>query len=155
MYQKLVSHRRDKKIITQGTGYYGIKTGNRPILDFKAVSPIFERKKVGADVYVMGFHSYEDWEAKIIKTVIESFFVAIHNGTLIAKVGKTALNKTSLPDQIKKHYAEPDPHFFADAYYEALTSEDADCFVEEDLFGMGKVTLRILEKKEFSSVRPV
>jgi hypothetical protein len=40
-----VSHRRAKKIITQGTGYFGNKSGNRPLLDFKAVSPIFERKK--------------------------------------------------------------------------------------------------------------
>lgn len=49
---KLVSHRRDKKIITQGTGYFGNKNGNQPLLDFERVSPIFERKKVGADVYV-------------------------------------------------------------------------------------------------------
>ena len=146
---KLVSHRRDKKIITQGTGYFGNRSGNRPLLDFNAVSPIFERKKVGADVYVMGFHPYDDWEAKIIKTVIESFFVAIHHGTLIVKVGKTTLNKTSLPDQIKKHYAGPDPAYFADAYYQVLTSEDTERFMEEDFEGMGKVTLRILENKEF------
>ena len=146
---KLVSHRRDKKVITQGTGYYGNKNGNQPLLDFARVSPIFERKKVGADVYVMGFHPYEDWEAKIIKTVIESFFVAIHHGTLIVKVGKTTLNKTSLPDQIKKHYGEPDPAYFADAYYKVLTSDDAEHFVEPDFEGMGKVTLSILENKDF------
>jgi hypothetical protein len=145
---KLVSHRRDK-IVTQGTGYFGNKSGNKPLLDFSRVSPIFERKKVGADIYVMGFHPYEDWEAKIIKTVIESFFVAIHNGTLIVKVGKTTLNKTSLPDQIKKHYAEPDPAFFADAYYKVLTSEDTEHFEEPDFEGMGKVKLSILENKDF------
>ncbi len=97
----------------------------------------------------MGFHPFEDWEAKIIKTVIESFFVAIHYGTLIVKVGKTTLNKTSLPDQIKKHYAEPDPVFFADAYYKVLTSDDTEHFVEPDFEGMGKVTLSILENKDF------
>ncbi|WP_433974967.1 hypothetical protein [Tunturiibacter lichenicola] len=53
----------------------------------------------------MGFHEFQNWEAQIIKTVIESFFVAIHQGKLIARVGRTTLNKTSLPDQIKKHYA--------------------------------------------------
>jgi hypothetical protein len=146
---KLVSFRRDKKIITQGTGYYGNVNGNRPLLDFKKVSPIFERKRVGADVYVMGFHPYDDWESQIIKTVIESFFVAIHYGTLVVKVGKTTLNKTSLPDQIKKHYAEPDPAFFADAYYKVLISDDTEHFVEPDFEGMGKVTLSILENKDF------
>jgi hypothetical protein len=146
---KLVSHRRDKKIITQGTGYFGNKNGNQPLLNFERVSPIFERKKIGADVFVMGFHPYEEWEAKIIKTVIESFFVAIHNGTLIVKVGKTMLNKTSLPDQIKKHYAEPDPAFFADAYYKVLTSDDTQHFDEPDFEGMGKIKLSILENKDF------
>lgn len=146
---KLVSHRRDKKIITQGTGYFGNKLGNRPLLDFSKVSPIFERKKVGADVYVMGFHPFEDWEAKIIKTVIESFFVAIHHGTLIVKVGKTTINKTSLPDQIKKHYKEPDPTYFADSYYKVLTSEETEHFEEPDFEGMGKVMLSILENKDF------
>jgi hypothetical protein len=146
---KLVSHRRDRKIITQGTGYFGDTRGNRPLLDFRAVAQIFARSKIGADVYVMGFHPFDDWEAKIIKTVIESFFVAIHHSTLIVKIGKTTLNKTSLPDQIKKYYAEPDPTFFADAYYEVLTNDETEQFVEEDFEGMGKVTLRILEKKEF------
>jgi hypothetical protein len=146
---KLVSHRRDRTIITQGTGYFGNKNGNQPLLNFERVSPIFERKKVGADVYVMGFHPYEEWEAKIIKTVIESFFVAIHNGTLIVKVGRNTLNKTSLPDHIKKHYAESDPAFFADAYYKVLTSEDTQHFDEPDFEGMGQIKLSILEQKDF------
>ncbi len=145
---KLVTHFREKKVRTQGTGYFGIKAGNVPLPDFKSVQ-VFERKRVGADVYVMGFHGYPDWEAQIIKTVIESFFVAIHKGKLIVKVGKTTLNKTSLPDQIKKHYGEPDSNFYADAYYQALTSDDALEFIEDDFLGMGKVSLRLLENKEF------
>lgn len=149
---KLVTHLRDdasgKKIRTQGTGYYGVRLGNSPLSDFK-VAPQFERRKIGADIYVMGFHDFPNWEAQIIKTVIESFFVAIHQGKLIAKVGRTTLNKTSLPDQIKKHYAVPDTNYYADAYYQTLTSDDALEFTEEDFLGKGKITLRLLENKEF------
>jgi hypothetical protein len=145
---KLVSHLRAGKV-TQGTGYYGLRHGNRPILDFGAMSPIFERRRTGADVYVMGFHPYTDWEPKIIKSVIESFFVAIHNGTLVVKVGKTTLNALSLPDQIKKHYVEPDPHYFADAYYAALTNDESTVYSEDDFLGYGAITLRILENKAF------
>jgi hypothetical protein len=148
---KLVTHLREdanqKKIRTQGTGYYGIRIGNSPLPDFKA--PQFERVKIGADIYVMGFHDFPNWEAQIIKTVIESFFVAIHQGKLIAKVGKTTLNKTSLHDQIKKHYAVPDTNYYADAYYQTLISDDALQFTEENFLGMGKVTLRLLENKDF------
>ena len=145
---KLVSFKIDKKV-TQGTGYYGIKLGNKPILDFSAISPLFERKRTGADLYVMGFHAFPDWEDRIIKSVIESFFVAIHNGRLIVKVGKTTLNSTNLPDHIRKHYAEPDPQFFADEYYEALISEESSVDTEEDFRGLGQIKLRVLENKDF------
>ena len=145
---KLPSHKREK-LITQGTGYYGNKVGNKPVLDFSKLSLIFERKKTGADVYVMGFHEFLDWEANVIKAVIESFFVAIHNGQLIVKVGKTTLNRTSLPSHIKKHYGEPDPHFFADEYYHALTSDEADEFSEEDFLGYGKIRFCVLQNKSF------
>jgi hypothetical protein len=93
---KLVSHKRDRTTTTQGTGYFGVKTGNKPMLDFDSLPSLFERKKTGADVYIMGFHDSPDWEARIIKSVIESFFVAIHTGRLIIKVGKTTVNDTSL-----------------------------------------------------------
>lgn len=145
---KLPSH-KSGKFVTQGTGYYGNRVGNRPLLDFGKVPPIFERKKTGADVYVMGFHSFPDWEDGVVKAVIESFFVAIHNGQLIVKVGKTSLNKTNLPSQIKKHYGETDPHFFADQYYSALISDDAAEFVEDDFMGYGRIRLRLLEDKSF------
>ncbi len=145
---KLPSHKREK-LITQGTGYYGNKVGNKPLPDFSKLSPIFERKKTGADVYVMGFHPFPEWEDNVIKSVIESFFVAIHNGQLIVKVGKTSLNRTSLPSHIKKHYTEPDPHFFADEYYSALTSDEAAEFTEDDFLGYGKIRLRVLENKLF------
>lgn len=135
--------------VTQGTGYYGIKAGNRPIFDFGDAPSMLERKRVGADLYVMGFHDYPDWEARIVKSVIESFFVAIHKGRLIVKVGKTTLNSLSLPDMIRKHYAEPDPKYFADEYYEVLIREDATVHSEENLCGWGAIKLRVLENKDF------
>ena len=140
---------KSEGLITQGTGYYGNKKGNKPLLEFSRLSPIFERDKTGADVYVMGFHPFPDWEAGVIKSVIESFFVAIHNGQLIVKVEKTTLNRTSLPSHIKKHYAEPDSHFFADEYYRALVSEEAAEFSEDDFLGYGKIRLQVLEDKTF------
>ncbi len=99
---KLVSHLTPAKKTTQGPGYFGVKKGNKPVLAFDGVAQLFERKRVGADVYIMGFHDFPDWESKIIKSVIESFFLAIHEETLIVKIGKTTLNKLSLPAQIEK-----------------------------------------------------
>jgi hypothetical protein len=146
---KLVSHKRDRTITTQGTGYFGVKVGNKPMLDFESLPSLFERKKTGADVYIMGFHEFPDWEARIIKSVIESFFVAIHTGRLIVKVGKTTVNDTSLLKLIAKHYAEPDPQFLADEYYQALTSEGVVTHSEADFCGYGPIKLTLFEHKDF------
>ena len=81
---KLVSHKSDGSV-TQGTGYFGVKKINGPIDSFDSLSATFQRKRAGADIYIMGFHEFEDWESNVIKSVIESFFVAIyHHG-----IGKT------------------------------------------------------------------
>ena len=145
---KLVSYKLGKEV-TQGTGYFGVRNGNKPLLNFGAV-PLFERKRTGADIYVVGFHHYPDWEARVIKSVIESFFVAIHFGRLIVKVGKTVVNSTNLRDHIHKHYAEPEPHYFADEYYEALTNEeDAVIYSDDDFWRQGAIKLCVLENKNF------
>lgn len=145
---KLVSHKKDRAT-TQGTGYFGTRAGNKPMLDFAALPGLFARKKTGADVYIMGFHDFDDWDARIIKSVIESFFVAIHTGRLIVKVGKTTVNDTSLSKLIAKHYAEPDANFFADEYYQALTSEGVVVHTEADFAGYGPIKLTLLEHKDF------
>ncbi len=146
---RLVTHRRDRNVTTTGTGYFGIKTGNRPVLGFDSVPPFFDRKKVGADIYIMGFHDFPDWEARIIKSVIESFFLAIYNGKLIVRVGKTTVNDTSLAKLIAKHYTEEDSAFFADEYYQALTSEGVVVHTEADFCGYGPIKLTLLENKNF------
>lgn len=145
---KLVTHKNSGDT-TQGTGYFGIKNGNRPLLDFDSVPTFFERNKTGADVYIMGFHDFQDWEARVIKSVIESFFLAIHNGRLIVKVGKTTVNDTSLPKLIAKYYAEPDSTFLADEYYKAITSEGVVVHTEADFNGYGQIHLTLLENKDF------
>ncbi len=145
---KLVSYKKERQV-TQGTGYFGVRSGNKPIRDFSQIPKLFERKRTGADLYVMGFHPFPDWEMRVIKSVIESFFVAIHESRLIAKVGRTTLNKLTLPEQIRKHYAEPDPHYFADEYFQVLISDESTVYSENDFCGFGGIRLRILENKNF------
>ena len=145
---KLITH-KIAGATTQGTGYFGVKKGNRPMLDFEALPSLFERKKAGADVYIMGFHYFEDWEARIIRSVIESFFLAIHSGRLIVKVGNSTVNDTSLSKLIAKYYADQDPSFVADEYYRALTSEGVVIHTETDFGGYGPIKLTLLENKDF------
>ncbi len=145
---KLVSHKLDGEV-TQGTGYWGVKKANGPVADFASLAPTFQRKRAGADIYIMGFHDFDDWEANVIKSVIESFFVAIYQGKLIVKVGSITVNDTSLAKLLEKYYAEPDGRFYADEYYRVLTSKDATVHTEPNFLDYGEIELRILENKDF------
>ncbi len=146
---KLVSHRREDGKIAQGTGYWGIKEGSEPKPDFSKLAAVFERVQTGADLYVAGFHEFDSWEADVVKSVLESFFMAVWKKKLQVKVGRTTVNASSLAKLIAKHYAEPEPRFFADEYYNVLTSEESIVFEEPDFMGYGAVRLQLLEGKDF------
>ncbi len=151
---KLVTHLNGKDESTQGTGYFGIRSKNTPISDPSLVGKIFRRTRIGTDVFVLGFLREQDWADEIVKGVIESFFVSIHEGRFLARVGGISVNQNSLSDLIEK-YARDDPGWPARAYYEALTSEEASLFSEHDfgrlgeLEGLGRIELRLLAGKDY------
>ncbi len=150
---KLVTHFNGKGEATQGTGYFGIRSKNAPISD-SSFDKIFRRSKVGTDVFILGFLRDQDWADEIIKGLIESFFVSIHEGRLLVRVGPVSINQNSLPGLIEK-YASDDRDWAARAYYEALTSEEASFFHDDDfgslyeLQGLGRIELRLLAGKDY------
>lgn len=145
---KLVTHKNTKKATTQGTGYYGNTDKNQPITKSGQVPPAFRRTQIGTDIYILGFLRNSRWEEEVAKSIIDSFFVAIHEGKLVVKVKDILINASSLPGLVTKYQA--DPSFAATAYYNALTSEDASLFPEEDFAGLGRIELRVVTGKELS-----
>jgi hypothetical protein len=148
---KLVTHENGKGQKTQGNWYYGEKTRNQPILRASDVDSMFKRTKVGTDVFIMGFPKIPDWADQIAKALIDSFFVAIFDGRLVARVGTLLINKESLPELIAK-FSKDNPGFAAAAYFEAMTSDDAEnahTFQVDDFEGLGSVELRVLTNKTF------
>ena len=144
---KLVTHSASKKK-TQGTGYYGVKARNQPIIRPSDVDAVFKRKRVGTDVFIMGFPRTPDWVDEIAKALINSFFVAIYEERLIARVGKVLINKEHLQELVLK-YEKSDRTFAAASYFQAMTSEEAHVFTEDDFEGLGRVELRVVTGKTF------
>ena len=142
---KLVTHYDVNGQPTQGTGYYGIKEFNKPIIGMSAIDDFFKRTDVGTDVYIYGFNETPDWETRIVLALIESFFVAIHHNKLIVQVGSTRIDSQTLPILVDKH-AESDK-LLAGKYYHALTSEKAAHFTDFD--DKGSCELFILKEKHY------
>lgn len=145
---KLVTHKNEKGETTQGTGYYGVKKRNQPIFDYSKVDKFFYRNKIGTDIFIMGFNKGDNWELRIIKSVLENFFVAIKEERLVVKVENTVINSASLPDLLDK-YINSDDNCLSGKYYNALVSPEKHYFYEEDFEGFGRIELYILPERDY------
>ena len=145
---KLVTHAAADQETTQGTGYYGKASKNEPITELDEVEAIFRRSQVGTDLYILGFLQAADWEEQVVKGLVESFFVSIHRGMLVARVGSTLVNQASLPALVE-NYSRADRSWLPGFYYRALTSEETRVFIEEDFEGLGRIELRAMTGPDF------
>ncbi len=145
---KLMTHTNAKDEETRGTGFYGGINKNEPIFDFEKVHPFFHRSQCGTDLFIFGFNESKEWESEIIKSVIENYLVAIHEGQLIAKVGSVMINASKLPELLKTYF-EDEQELLAPQFYKSLVSPDTNHF-SEDLDGLGKVDLYVFPERNFA-----
>ncbi|WP_274649016.1 hypothetical protein [Paenibacillus humicola] len=144
---KLVTHLSEQEEPTQGTGYFGVVEKNRPILNTADVNEIFKRSDVGTDIFIAGFNEKSGWEEKIIKSVLENFFIAISNDKLIVKVGEITINAHTLSGLLDK-YTKDDPECLSYQYYEAYTLSNRYHFKENNFSGLGEIDLFVLPGKD-------
>jgi hypothetical protein len=145
---KLITHLDSEGNPRQGTGFYGETKFLQPLKDLSKISLYFQRSEIGTDVFIAGFKETENWEHEIIKSVLENFFVAIHEGKLEVVVGDKQIKADSLHSFIE-NYIKDDPEYNAEKYYEALTSNESKCFIVDNFEGLGEVQLFLLNKNNF------
>lgn len=151
---KLITHKNKQGKKTQGTGYYGNVDRNRPILNENNIDKFYQRDDIGTDIYVFGFKHEDNWDHKIISSIIEHFFMAVEKKQLIIKVEKTEINKRDLSRLIEE-YIKKDDELLADYYYRAVTSDDHYYFEENRFMGLGHLKMYILPIKDFPKRRRV
>ncbi len=144
---KLVTHKNDKGETTQGTGFYGLQEKNAPILDTDLIPEMFKRTRTGTDLFIFGFSADSDWEKKIIQSVLESFFIAIHQEKLKVVVGSTLITKANLGELITKYFEDKNSN--CPVFYEAYASGEA-VFKENNSFeSLGRIELHVLRGSNF------
>lgn len=144
----------------EGEGYYGEGERNSPIFNQLDLDPNFRRgRSIGTDIYIIGFIEQEDWAESIIYSVIDSFLIAIYNGTLEVKVGDTKIDKSSLDDIVKNKldYSKSGRNRNSLEFYKVLTSEETvvKTFSLNTSGGsdLGKFEVHLLVDNEFTSRR--
>lgn len=115
---KFISFDNDDETTAQGVGYLGSK--NKEPIREQYLFGFDERTKTGTDLLIIGFNQ-EDWEKRIIKSLIENFMLAIHKNMLYIRVGDKVLSKETMKDiidsysgkdydQIKNYYSVLEKH---------------------------------------------
>jgi hypothetical protein len=145
----LTSFKNKKGDTTQGTGFYGGEK-NTPIKHQFSLEPGFERKRndCGTDIFIIGFYSDEDWEEKMIASILDGFLYAIHTENLIVKIEDKMICKDTLSGLTVTYKPYLEEH--ADEYYQTLIEDEKLSPVyEDDIDKLGKVTLRLMIKPEY------
>jgi len=146
---RLVTHAAANGEETRGTGYFGVVERNRPILTRSKIPAFLVRKSIGTNILVAGFKRPSQWEAEIVRAVVDSFFYAVMHEKLVVRAGGMTINHASLPSIIEASYKDQKTTSNTPAYLEALTSSDAKEFIEPDFDGLGRISLKILSGKNF------
>lgn len=144
---KLVTHLNELKEPTQGTGYYGQVEKNDPVLQEEHISEFFRRDEVGTDIFIAGFNAEVDWEKKVIRSVVENFFIAILDQKLIVKVEGIEINAETLP-AIMEQYTKGETDCLSYQYYEAYTLSNTFKFTKADFEGLGEIRMYVLPNKD-------
>ena len=139
---KLVTHIDKDGKQTQGTGYFGEKHELRPIFDLDKFDKFFTRRRYGTDIFIPGFVFGDDWEERIVHSVLKNFFVSILDEKLIVEVGDTRIDSTSIHDLMHKMEADLN-HTPTIGFYKAIVDQNSHVFFDDDFMGMGRVELHI------------
>lgn len=146
---RLVTHKAASGEETRGTGYFGVREKNRPILMRSQIPAFLTRKNIGTNILITGFRRSDQWEAEIVRAVVDSFFYAVMHEKLVVRAGGTVINHGSLPSIVENSYKDQKTAGNTPAYLEALTSSDAREFINPDFEGLGQISLKIISGKNF------
>lgn len=123
---RLVTHNFEESE-RRGTGFFGIN-GHISVRDKSRIPKEFSRESRGTDVYILGYSSWnDDWRQELAKSILENFWMAIHDGNLVAKLVDEAseliLDASTLADNLKK-YSPEDAYFYYSAVIKPTRSEE-------------------------------
>jgi len=144
---RLVTHKSAEGSETRGTGYFGTKEKNRPILNRAQIPSFLVRKVVGTNILISGFKGSEQWESEIVRAVVDSFFYAVWDEKLVVRAGRTVINRGSLLSIVANLNSDPRQPSLTPAYLEALTSSDSQEFINKDFEGLGQISLKLISGK--------
>lgn len=120
---RLVSFIDENNEWTTGMGYYSDDTSFKAMNELATFDDKYVRNESGTDIYILGMHTTDDFQNRLIKSVLLDFLVSLVKGRLIVKVQNEHISKDTLLNYISKlNPYESDEIKDLLEYYQLLTS---------------------------------
>lgn len=100
---QLVSHMDNDKDIKRGSGSYGLPNQSS-IRNREQIDEHMLRKEKGLDIFVMGYKLEENWQEKLLKSVLRNFWPAIHDNELVVVIDGEHLNYQNLEEKLTHYF---------------------------------------------------
>ena len=136
----------DADPIRRSVGYFGETNGNSAVPHMADLDRLYNRCKIGTDLFVPGFRfaidGKNDWVNQMIGEILENFLMAIEYKNLVVSIEGQDITRDSVRYAIARNQK-----YAKDAYYfNKILMAEPSKIVDEDynFHGMGQLRLRLL-----------
>ena len=160
----LMTHRMNNRRLG-AVGYYDSKNGY-PICDRSEIPTTLIRNEQGTDISIIGLSKDENYVEKMVKSVLNSFWLAIYNKKLEVFIEEIAINKNTLdllmeeyfPDDLtdrsndqNSELANPKSYYYSVRYFDPKRKDSEFKMFEEQLKNLGRCQLFVYRKDGLSN----
>jgi hypothetical protein len=161
----LMSH-QDKGRLFTNSAYWGFKEKFEPVNDSTDDLPAWlpremdatdPTKYLGTSIYVPGFKYRKDWDKIIAAYIVQNFFKAISDNTLVVEVGSYHIDSKTIDDifddreiveSIEDFPNQPEAFTYSKYFHQCMRSTETIHETSQQLH-LGKVGMGILLGEEF------
>jgi len=101
---RLTTHKTEDGRKLTAYGFYDNNNAN-PVTEENMVPDIFKREEVGTDINIMGLWDVADRDGVMIRSVLNNFWLAIHDNKLIVSFGHVQINRDNLEQTIDTYFS--------------------------------------------------
>lgn len=160
----LMTHRMDDRRLG-AVGYYDNKNGY-PICDRREIPSTLIRNEQGTDISIIGLSKDENYIEKMVKSVLNSFWLAIYNKKLEVSVEEILITKDTLDFLMEQYFPEdltdrsndqnselanPKSYYYSVRYFDPKRKDPEFKMFDEQLKNLGRCQLFVYRKDGLSN----
>ncbi|MFC4722736.1 hypothetical protein ACFO5O_10410 [Geojedonia litorea] len=100
---RLTTHKNENGVKTSAFGFYDNNSGCPTTIE-NEIPEVLKREESGTDVNIIGLWEEKDRKKLMIKSVLNNFWLAIHDNKLIVQIDDVEISKSNLEQTIDEYF---------------------------------------------------